>query len=71
MTGWGIEFTYHPKSSKYKYVNKMTGPKGIVRWRANACGTSKWFKTEREAAVAVDKILLIKGKKPVNILVKK
>ena len=29
------------------------------------------FKTEREAAIAVDKILIQQGKKPVNILIKK
>lgn len=69
MTGW--DFIYQPKSSKYRYVAKFIGQKGIIRWRANVLNTVKFFKTEREAALAVDKMLLIKGKDPVNILVKK
>ena len=57
--------------SKYKNV-------GIVivsdrtYYRVEMTGVSRdSFKTERAAAIAVDKILISKGKEPVNILVRK
>lgn len=57
---------YEP--SKYKYVNKE--PKnGEIFYRIGVPKYSKKrYKTEREAAIAVDKILIGQGKEPVNIL---
>ena len=40
-------------------------------WLAKVGTYHKRFNTERDAALAVDKNLLSKGKKPVNILIKK
>ncbi len=57
--------------SEYKYVrgNKL---KGIVRWRTNYKGLGiTYYSTEREAAIAVDRYLLMKGKQAVNVLVRK
>lgn len=59
------------KSKKYKHVLK-TEVNGHVYYRINIKGVSKiGYKTEREAALAVDKYLINKGKEPVNILVRK
>ena len=49
----------------YKYMDVYT--KEEV-WRGLVLKTSKNFKTEREAAVYVDTVLLNRGKKAVNIL---
>jgi hypothetical protein len=59
------------KSTKYKHVLK-TEVNDNVYWRVNITGVSKiGYKTEREAALVVDKYLISKGKEPVNILVRK
>lgn len=59
------------KSKLYKYVLK-TEVNDNVYWRVNITGVSKiGYKTEREAALVVDKYLISKGKEPVNILVRK
>lgn len=58
--------------TEYKYVSVVTYG-GIPTFRAELC-KYKWmkcFSSCREAAVAVDKKLLEKGQKPVNILVKR
>ena len=57
--------------SNYKGVCGITGS-GYTYWRAKICNVVKnGFKTEREAAKAVDLILIEKGKEPLNILVRK
>lgn len=60
--------------SKYKLVYLFLN-KGKEVWTASI-GTKygrnmKYFKTEREAALAVDKYLIEMGKNPVNILVRR
>lgn len=55
------------KSKKYKYVYEHTMD-GKIYWRAKVLPHSKICKTEREAALFVDKSLIQSGKKPVNIL---
>jgi hypothetical protein len=57
--------------SKYKYVSLEWDSTGKERWTICIYGNRKPFDTEREAAIAVDKKLIEKGKKPVNILVPK
>ena len=58
------------KLSKYKYVN-IEPNNGRVYYRIGVPNYSKKrFNTEREAAIAVDKILIEQGKEPVNILKK-
>jgi hypothetical protein len=63
---------YIRKSSNYKYVS-LISYNGVEKWQAalGASGGAKVFDTERAAALNVDKRLLEKGKKPVNILVPK
>ena len=58
---------------KYKYVYSYILSDGTKVHKAyiSTYGWSKYFKTEREAAIEVDKYLLNKGKEPVNVLVKK
>lgn len=41
------------------------------QWRGSVLRKSKFFVTEREAAVYVDKVLINAGKQPVNIMIKK
>ena len=61
------------KSEKYEFVARIrTQLANNFYWVVNMPGVSKaHFKTEREAAIAVDKLLIKKGKAPVNILVPK
>lgn len=60
--------------SKYKYVTCIDVD-GEILWRGvffrNGHGNGKSFKTEREAAIYVDKKLIEQHKTPVNILVRK
>lgn len=56
--------------SKYKYVSQIDTA-GKIWWRGAIYGSGKNFKTEREAAIYIDKRLIEKGKEPVNILVRK
>lgn len=58
------------EKSKYKNVYKVQ-LKEKIWFRANVFKTQKYFETEREAAIYVDKQYLSKGKQPVNILVRK
>lgn len=54
--------------SQYKHVRGIECNK-IIYWAITFSGFSRdHFKTEREAAIAADKILINKGKDPVNIL---
>lgn len=57
------------KSLKYKYVSKFKTENGRIRWGCSING--KRFAEERECALYVDKLLLERGKSPVNILVKR
>ena len=60
------------ENSKYKYVIKELHDGYIYYVRRAMCGYgTKRYKTEREAALSADKILIEKGRKPVNILVRK
>ena len=58
-------------SKNYKYVIKLMDSAGNYMFQANCKGRTKVLKTEREAAIMVDKILISEGKEPVNILVRK
>jgi len=54
--------------SMYKHVASVR-TNNIQRWYINIHGVSRSkFDTEREAAIAVDKLLIGRGKEPVNIL---
>jgi hypothetical protein len=54
--------------SKYQCVaGVMT--KGVIKWRVNMAGVGRVnLDSERECAIAVDKIKISQGKNPVNIL---
>jgi hypothetical protein len=55
-------------ASQYKHVASIK-PNDCRQWYVNMKGVSRSkFKTEREAAIAVDKLLIGRGKEPVNIL---
>lgn len=63
---------YIGKSKKYKYVYEYLSNKGNSIFQGGVVGYKKFgFKNERDCALWVDKQLLLKGKKPVNILVRK
>ena len=64
----GRNHKYQKKSSQYKYVGKYIREKGVSKWRTMLPSTGFSFDTEREAAICVDKLLIAKGKEPVNIL---
>ena len=58
-------------STTYKNVEK-TEVNDKVYYRVVIRGVSKiGYKTEKEAAIAVDKYLIRKGKEPVNVLKRK
>jgi hypothetical protein len=58
-------------TSKYRYV-EIVEVSDKTYYRVSMKGVSKdSFKTEREAAIAADKILIARGKEPVNILKRK
>ena len=64
--------TYFKKGSKYKYVS-CRKVKDIFIWRAQFYHkgknlNSKLYKTEREAAIAVDLFMINTGRPPINIL---
>lgn len=65
------QLKYISKSEKYKYVSLYEDKYKKERWQANLYGNSRYFDTEREAAICIDKKLIDKGKQPINILVKK
>ena len=56
---------------KYKYVYSYKMPDGTIKHQSfiSKYKWSAYHKTEKEAAIAVDKYLLQKGLKPVNMLV--
>jgi len=59
-------------SSEYRYVRGLRSGKNPISWNIKVLGVRQnGFATEKEAAIAVDKILIQNGKKPVNILKKK
>ena len=59
--------------SKYKHVQGLQNDKSDkVYWVIHKKGVGKnHFNTEREAAIAVDKMLIRKGEEPVNVLKRK
>ena len=66
------QFTIKSIVSKYKGVQGVISGNGNTYWSARICRTEKrGYKTEREAAKAVDIILIKNGREPVNILVRK
>lgn len=65
-----IKITKYLGASKYKYVT-MVEYCGAVMWNArmyHGTGNCKLYKTEKQAAMAVDMSLIKQGKEPVNIL---
>lgn len=74
-----VVFKRMSKSNKYKHVYCIPGPPGENRnkiWCArlkapNGRISSKFFDTEREAAIAADVKLIELGKQPVNVLKRK
>lgn len=60
-------FTY-VGHSKYKYVVIFMNYKLDLVFNAQVKNKSKTFLVEREAAIHVDKLLIMMGKEPVNIL---
>lgn len=56
--------------TKYKYVSEMLTKGKKQCFRANVLNKSKFFETDKEAAIYVDTQLILAGKKPVNILKK-
>lgn len=54
--------------SIYKYVLQIMKTNGKYAYQMSVCGICKVFNTEREAALNVDKVLILRGKEPVNIL---
>jgi hypothetical protein len=60
--------------SQYKHVQGIQSDitKDKIHWRITMLGVGKdSFDTERLAAIAVDKLLISKGKEPINILKRK
>lgn len=54
--------------SIYKYVVQIMKTDGTYVYQMSVCGVCRVFDKEREAALKVDKVLISKGKEPVNIL---
>lgn len=66
-----MQITKVAGKSKYKYVLKILKSNGMYAYQISVHGICRVFKTEREAALKVDMILIEKGKEPVNILKRK
>jgi len=64
----GYRLNWEKGKSKYKYVLKFRDTQMTIRWSCNLPKYKHTFDTEREAAIAVDKELIKRGKEPVNIL---
>jgi hypothetical protein len=62
---------YIKKSDNYKNVYKLLYRGKYIKWRGITHNKRKYFDTEREAAIFVDKALIELGKNPINILVRK
>mgnify|MGYP003660147441 CR=1 FL=1 len=58
---------------KYKNVYSYKMPDGSIKYQSyiSKYRWSKYHETERQAAISVDKYLILKGKEPVNILFRK
>lgn len=58
------------KTSKYIGVSQPANSKssGTRYWECNYRGQKSYFKNERDAALAYDKMRIKDGKEPVNIL---
>jgi hypothetical protein len=63
------------KHSEYKGVSKVRSNGKYDTWCANSkhngINCTKHCKTERQAAIAYDKMMIEQGREPVNILVRK
>ena len=59
------------KSKAYKYVYKYRTDTMNITWLGNYGKKMKFFKTEREAAIFVDKALIEAYKEPLNVLIRK
>ena len=60
------------EKSKYKYVTIEHHNDHTYYVRSAMCGYGKKrYKIEKEAALSADKIMIGKGKEPVNILIRK
>jgi len=63
------------KSDKFKYVYKVSNRTGQIEYSAtitiNRVRFNSRHKTERAAAIAVDRYLLENHKQPINILIPK
>ena len=59
--------------TKFKYVSMFTNQNNEIFFRAyhSKYGFTKDFDNERDAAIAIDKLLLNKGLSPINILKRK
>lgn len=65
----GSRYKHVGKSPKYKYVSIIVYKDGGIRYKmAIPNKICKYYDTEREAALAVDKYFISKKKNPVNIL---
>lgn len=58
-------------SDSYKYVDLYHKSDGEEIWKVQMFGKGTYKKTERDAAIAADLMLISNGKNPVNILVRK
>jgi hypothetical protein len=63
-------YNHVAKSEKYKHVSLHKNNRGDEKWVVRLNGIKGYYDTEREAAIAADKILIRNGKNPVNILKK-
>lgn len=71
MKNYNPAIKFVGKSQQFKYVQRLTqNGKELFYARLNKYRLNKMFKDERAAAIWVDKKLIERGKKPVNILKK-
>ena len=74
LVGSSVAFKLGKKKlpkGKYKYVYAYEMPDGSIKYQA-FIPKYKWsvyLETERQAAIEVDKFLINKGLKPINVLV--
>jgi hypothetical protein len=61
-------WTKRKSGTIYKYVSEVVNNGKDVKYRIGVLGVQKQFDTLKEAAIEVDKILILNGKNPVNIL---
>lgn len=64
-----IPYKYIGVSELYKYVY-LYKYENNIKWRCHVLKFSKFYDTEKEAAICVDMQLIKIGKNPVNVLKK-